>query len=98
MERSDVVLQVVDCRAPLLYRCRALEQYVEESKGGAWGALGPDGLCGWAGTTGATGAEAGKVHVLLLNKADLVPAEVPAPPPPPPPRNRGVSGRATRAK
>mmetsp|Transcript_45697 Transcript_45697/g.111258 ORF Transcript_45697/g.111258 Transcript_45697/m.111258 type:complete len:662 (-) Transcript_45697:156-2141(-) len=34
VEKSDVVVQVVDARNPLLYRCEALEEYVKQV--GAW--------------------------------------------------------------
>ena len=34
IERSDLVVQIVDARNPLLYRCEDLEQYVKELDGG----------------------------------------------------------------
>ncbi|XP_049944761.1 large subunit GTPase 1 homolog isoform X1 [Schistocerca serialis cubense] len=34
VERSDVVVQILDARNPLLYRCRDLERYVSEQAGG----------------------------------------------------------------
>jgi hypothetical protein len=34
VEKSDVVVQVVDARNPMLYRCKALEEYVQQA--GAW--------------------------------------------------------------
>ena len=34
VEKSDVVVQVVDARNPLLYRCESLENYVQQA--GAW--------------------------------------------------------------
>jgi len=30
VERSDVVVQIVDARVPLMFRCRDLESYVKE--------------------------------------------------------------------
>ncbi|GMH37747.1 hypothetical protein BSKO_05620 [Bryopsis sp. KO-2023] len=49
LERSDIMVQVVDCRDPLLYRSEDLEDYARE-------------------------INASKSTMLLLNKADLLPA------------------------
>ncbi|KAJ1492808.1 hypothetical protein T484DRAFT_1880213 [Baffinella frigidus] len=65
VERSHLVLQVVDCRTPLLYRSRALEDYVAEE---------PEEGLGVAADGSARGGR--KTHALLLNKADLVPRAV----------------------
>lgn len=51
LERSHIVVQLVDARDPLLYRCTDLEAYVKE--------IDPD-----------------KKVLLLLNKADLLPADL----------------------
>eukprot|EP00927_Polykrikos_kofoidii_P060872 TRINITY_DN55779_c0_g1_i1.p1 TRINITY_DN55779_c0_g1~~TRINITY_DN55779_c0_g1_i1.p1 ORF type:complete len:596 (-),score=99.33 TRINITY_DN55779_c0_g1_i1:58-1845(-) len=48
VERSDLLVQIIDARDPLFYRSEDLERYVSEF--------------------------AGKRHMLLLNKADFVPA------------------------
>ena len=66
LERSDLVCQVVDARDPLRYRCADLESYVEE--------LGALALAGAAAQSRARGGA--KRALLLLNKADLLPAEL----------------------
>jgi len=33
VERSDLIVQIVDARNPLFYRCQDLEKYVEEWNG-----------------------------------------------------------------
>lgn len=57
MERSHLVVQIVDARSPLRFRCEDLETYVTEIEG----------------TEGEVGTGKGKRrNMLLINKADLL--------------------------
>lgn len=63
VERSHLVVQIVDARNPLVFRCEDLERYVTE--------------CGWgAGIEQGDEKEAAKElkrnNLLLINKADLL--------------------------
>lgn len=57
LERSHLVVQIVDARNPLRFRCEDLEEYVQDVEG-------PEGEAG-------TGTERRK-SMLLINKADLL--------------------------
>ena len=60
LERSHLVVQIVDARNPLRFRCEDLEHYVQDIEG-------PEGEEG-------TGAGLRK-SLLLINKADLLTAK-----------------------
>lgn len=49
VERSDLIVQIVDCRDPFFYRCDSLEEWIQSIN---------------------------KKSLLILNKSDLVPANV----------------------
>jgi large subunit GTPase 1 len=60
IERSHLIVQIVDARNPLRFRCEDLEAYVQDVEG----------------TEGEKGTGKGKRKtLLLLNKADLLTAE-----------------------
>jgi hypothetical protein len=60
IERSHLVVQIVDARNPLKFRCEDLEAYVQDVEG----------------AEGEKGTGKGKrKNLLLLNKADLLTAE-----------------------
>ena len=60
IERSHLIVQIVDARNPLKFRCEDLEAYVQDVEG----------------TEGEQGTGKGKrKNVLLINKADLLTAE-----------------------
>jgi large subunit GTPase 1 len=57
IERSQLVVQIVDARNPLRFRCEDMEQYVHEVEG----------------TEGERGTGKGqRKSLLLINKADLL--------------------------
>jgi ribosome biogenesis GTPase A len=57
LERSHMVVQIVDARNPLRFRCEDLERYVRDVEG----------------IEGEAGSGSGKrVNLLLINKADLL--------------------------
>ena len=59
LERSHLIVQIVDARNPLRFRCEDLEEYVQDVEG----------------TEGEAGTERGKRRsMLLINKADLLTA------------------------
>ncbi|KAF5323306.1 hypothetical protein D9611_005746 [Ephemerocybe angulata] len=59
IERSHLVVQIVDARNPLRFRCKDLEDYVEDVEG----------------SEGEAGSGPGKrTNMLLINKADLLTA------------------------
>ena len=60
LERSHLVVQIVDARNPLRFRCEDLEAYVEDVEG-------PEGEQG-------TGKDKRR-SLLLINKADLLTAQ-----------------------
>jgi large subunit GTPase 1 len=80
LERCDLVVQIVDARNPLFFKCDDLDDYVAELAGPT-GCLAPpaaDALLLGGGTGGAADAAGGvgrvaKRSLLLLNKADLLP-------------------------
>ena len=57
LERSHIVVQIVDARNPLRFRCEDLERYVQDV----------EGVEGEAGTGGGK-----RINLLLINKADLL--------------------------
>jgi large subunit GTPase 1 len=60
LERSHIVVQIVDARNPLRFRCEDLETYIAEIEG----------------TEGEEGTGKGKRRsMLLINKADLLTLE-----------------------
>jgi large subunit GTPase 1 len=60
IERSHLIVQIVDARNPLNFRCEDLEVYVQDVEG----------------TEGEQGTGKGKrKNLLLINKADLLTAE-----------------------
>ena len=60
VERSHLVIQIVDARNPLRFRCKDLEDYVKDVEG----------------SEGEAGSGPGKRrNMLLINKADLLTAE-----------------------
>ncbi|PFH54830.1 hypothetical protein AMATHDRAFT_72631 [Amanita thiersii Skay4041] len=60
LERSHLIVQIVDARNPLRFRCQDLESYVHDIEG----------------TEGEMGTGKGKrLNLLLINKADLLTAE-----------------------
>jgi ribosome biogenesis GTPase A len=60
VERSHLVVQIVDARNPLRFRCKDLEDYVKDVEG----------------SEGEAGSGPGKRrNMLLINKADLLTAE-----------------------
>jgi hypothetical protein len=60
LERSHIVVQIVDARNPLRFRCEDLERYVQDV----------EGVEGEAGTGGGK-----RINLLLINKADLLTAK-----------------------
>ena len=57
LERSHIVVQIVDARNPLRFRCEDLERYVQDIEG----------------VEGEAGTGSGKrTSLLLINKADLL--------------------------
>lgn len=57
LERSHMVVQIVDARNPLRFRCEDLEIYVRDVEG----------------VEGESGTGSGKrINLLLINKADLL--------------------------
>ena len=57
LERSHLIVQIVDARNPLRFRCEDLESYVQDIEG----------------TEGEMGTGKGKrMNLLLINKADLL--------------------------
>lgn len=57
IERSHIVVQIVDARNPLRFRCEDLEKYVRDVEG----------------VEGEAGTGSGKrINLLLINKADLL--------------------------
>jgi large subunit GTPase 1 len=60
IERSHLIVQIVDARNPLKFRCEDLDEYVQDVEG----------------TEGEQGTGKGKrKNLLLINKADLLTAE-----------------------
>lgn len=68
IERSDLVVQIVDARNPAAFRCVDLERYIAVAK---YGPAGPPEMPEEA--PGTEASVTGRKHLLLLNKADLVP-------------------------
>lgn len=60
LERSQLIVQIVDARNPLAFRCEDLESYIKDIEG-------PEGERG--GTRGI------RKSLLLINKADLLTAD-----------------------
>lgn len=60
LERSHLVVQIVDARNPLRFRCEDLEQYIHDV----------EGVEGEAGT-----GKGKRRSMLLINKADLLTAQ-----------------------
>ena len=60
LERSHLIVQIVDARNPLRFRCEDLEEYIQDVKG----------------VEGKAGTDKGKRRsMLLINKADFLTAE-----------------------
>ena len=59
LERSHLVVQIVDARNPLRFRCEDLESYVFDIEG-------PEG------ESGSASADYRRKNLLLINKADLL--------------------------
>jgi large subunit GTPase 1 len=65
LERSQLVVQIVDARNPLRFRCEDLEAYVGDIEG-------PEGEKGSSGVKGDEGKKGKRKSLLLVNKADLL--------------------------
>jgi large subunit GTPase 1 len=62
LERSHLVVQIVDARNPLRFRCEDLEKYVESIEG-------------LEGESGSAISNFQRKNLLLINKADLLTKE-----------------------
>jgi large subunit GTPase 1 len=65
LERSQLVVQIVDGRNPLRFRCEDLEAYVGDIEG-------PEGEKGSSGVKAEEGKKGKRRSLLLVNKADLL--------------------------